>query len=62
MDLRVGRPNGESVAASMKTVEEGAAAILLGDDAHEDSDLVVVILDSDGQILAQRPTRVGKDS
>ena len=61
-DLRLGRANGESVAATVKTVDEGAAALLLADDAHEDADLVVVILDSDGQILAQRPTRVGKDS
>ena len=62
VDLRVGRPNGESVAAKTKVVEEGAAALLLADDSHEDANLFVVILDSDGQILAQRPTRVGKDS
>jgi hypothetical protein len=62
IDLRVGRPNGSSVAAKAKTVDEGAAALLLADDSHETSDLFVVLLDSDGQILAQRPTRVGKDS
>ncbi len=61
-DLRAGRPNGDSVAASVKTVDEGAAALLLADDAYEDANLVVVVLDSNGQILAQRPTRVGKDS
>jgi hemolysin activation/secretion protein len=37
-------------------------ALLLADDSHEDANLFVVILDSDGQILAQRPTWVGKDS
>ncbi len=62
LDLRLGRPNGESVASKVKTVDDGAAALLLVDDSHEGSDLVVVLLDSDGQILAKRPTRVGENS
>lgn len=60
VDLRLGRPNGESVAKA-KTLEEGAAALLLADDSHEGSALVLVVLDANGQVLAQRPTRVGED-
>lgn len=62
VDLRQGRPNGPSVALKTKIVDEGAAALLLEDTDLDDADLVVVVLDSDGQILAKRPTRVGKDS
>lgn len=61
VDLRLDRPNGESVAATVKTVDEGAAALLLAEDSHEAAQLVVVVLDADGQVLAQRPTRVGEE-
>jgi len=62
-DLRLERPNGTSVAAAVKPVEsDGAVSLVLGDDEHERAALVLVLLSEDGQILAQRTTRVGEDS
>lgn len=62
-DLRLERPNGASVAAAVKPVEsDGAVSLVLGDDEHEGASLVLVLTSEDGQILAQRTTRVGEDS
>jgi hypothetical protein len=62
-DLRLERPNGTSVAAAVKPVEsDGAVSLVLGDDEHERASLVLVLISEDGQILAQRTTRVGEDS
>ena len=62
-DLRLERPNGKSVAAAIKAVEsDGAVSLVLGDDEHEAGSLVLVLISEDGQILAQRVTRVGEDS
>ncbi|HWW87189.1 MAG TPA: BREX-1 system phosphatase PglZ type B [Vicinamibacterales bacterium] len=62
-DLRLERPNGTSVAAAAKSIEsDGAVSLVLGDDEHERASLVLVLVSEEGQILAQRPTRVGEDS
>jgi hypothetical protein len=61
-DLRLGRATGVSVAASPKPIEDGAASLVLADDEHEAADLVIVLLDGAGQVLAQRATRVGENS
>jgi len=62
-DLRLERPNGTSVVAAVKPVEpDGAVSLVLADDEHERASLVLVLLSEDGQILAQRTTRVGEDS
>ena len=62
-DLRLGRPTGESVAATAKQVDaEGAVSLVLADDEHEAAALVLVLLDEAGRVLAQRPTRVGVDA
>lgn len=61
-DLRLGRATGVSVAASPKTIEDGAASLVLADDEHEAAPLVIVLLDAAGQVLAQRATRVGENS
>ena len=62
-DLRLGSPSGESVASSPKAIDtDGCASLILGDDAYEDSVLVLVVTDTDDRILAQRATRKGESS
>ena len=62
-DLRLQQPNGTSVAAAAKPIEsDGAVSLVLGDDEHEGAPLVLVLVSEEGQILAQRTTRVGEDS
>ena len=62
-DLRLGRPTGESVAASAKPVDaEGAVSLVLADDEHEAAALVLVLLDDGERVLAHRPVRVGVDA
>ena len=63
VDLRLGRPTGESVAASAKPVDaEGAVSLVLADDEHEAAALVLVLLDDGDRVLAHRPVRVGVDA
>ena len=60
VDLRLGRVNGPSVAnVTKKLDEEGFTSLVLADDEHEEAELIVVLLDENGQILAHRTTKVG---
>ena len=62
-DLRLGGPNGESVASKAKKVDEdGLASLILADDEYEDTSLVLVVVDADSRILSHRNTRAGVDS
>lgn len=62
-DLRLGGPGGTSVAAAVKQVEaDGAVSLVLRDDEHEKSALVLVLVGDGDKILAQRPTRVGENT
>lgn len=62
-DLRLESPSGASVAAASKPVEpDGSVSLVLAGDEHEEAALVLVLLDDSGQILVQKPTRVGADS
>ena len=62
-DLRLESPAGPSAVAASKPVEpDGAVSLVLAGDEHEDASLVLVLLDEAGNILAQKPTRVGADS
>lgn len=62
-DIRLGSPAGASVVAASKPVEpDGSVSLVLAGDEHEEAALVLVLLDDSGQILAQKPTRVGADS
>ena len=61
-DLRLDRPNGVSVVVTPKPVEaDGAVSLVLADDEHERSSLVLVLISDDGVILAQQATRVGEN-
>lgn len=62
-DLRLGRPGGQSVVLTVKPLDEdGSTSLVVADDAFEDADLVLVLLDQAGEVLAQRNTRVGVSS
>ena len=62
-DLRLERPNGASVVTAAKKLDDdGTTSLVLADDEHENEPLVLVLLDSDGNILAKKPTRVGEVS
>ena len=62
-DLRLATANGTSVAAASKTLDaDGSTSLLLEDDQYESANLVVVLLKSDGAVLAQRKTKAGSDS
>lgn len=59
-DLRLSSPAGRSAAASVKPLDaDGCVSLVLEDDRHEDAELVVVLLGTDGVVLAQRRTRTG---
>jgi hypothetical protein len=62
-DLRLESPNGKSVVASVKALDkDGTTSLAVVDDAYEDMNLVLVLLDRDGNVLAQRKTKVGDSS
>lgn len=61
-DLRLKSVSGESVAATLKNLDEdGSISLVLADDDYESEDLVVVLLSEDGKVLAQHKTKVGID-
>ena len=62
-DLRLATSAGASVASSTKSLDvDGSTSLLLEDDEHESADLIVVLLSSDGKVLAQHKTKVGINS
>ena len=59
-DLRLERPDGISVVASAKKLDkDGTTSLAVADDKYENKNLVLVLLDQDGNVLAQRRTKVG---
>ncbi len=62
-DLRLARPTGQSVVATVKPLEtDGTVSLVLKDDEHEHDQLVLVLLDHADKVLVQRATRVGVNS
>jgi len=62
-DLRLEGPNGKSVVASTKSLDaDGTANLVVADDAYEHANLVLVLVDEAGNVLAQLKTRVGVSS
>ena len=62
-DLCLHRPSGKSVIAAAKSVEaDGSVSLVLSDDQYESDQLVLVLLDDSGKVLAHLPTRVGLDT
>ncbi len=62
-DLRLAAELSQSVAGAGKPVEaDGSVSLLLADDDHEQSRLVLVLVDEEGRILDRRETAVGEDS
>jgi hypothetical protein len=59
-DLRLERPNGKSVAASAKPLnDDGTVSLVVADDAYEGANFVLVLMDESGTVLAQLNTKVG---
>lgn len=62
-DLRLETANGESVLNfAPKSVGEDGATSLVIEDTHEHSPLMLVLLDTDGTVLAEQATRCGQSS
>ncbi|MDQ3509314.1 MAG: BREX-1 system phosphatase PglZ type B [Actinomycetota bacterium] len=60
VDLRRSAANpGSSIVSSAKKVKDGGASLPVEDDSMEGSAALVVLVGSDGKVLAQRPTVVG---
>lgn len=62
VDLRLETSGGLSVVPRRKSLDEGTASLLVADDKYEGADLVLVLIDESGRVLAQRRTRVGEDT
>ena len=59
-DLRLERPNGKSVVASAKPLDDdGTVSLVVAEDAYEDANFVLVLMDESGTVLAQLNTKVG---
>jgi hypothetical protein len=68
-DLRVERPQDKAeeedpsvVPAPRRVGDDGTVSLVVEDDAYEDRALLLVLLDENGRIVAQRRTKVGEDS
>lgn len=61
-DLRLEQANGKSVVASAKPLDHDGTTSLVVNDDYEDSNLALVLVDQDGNVLAQRKTKVGASS
>lgn len=59
VDLRSRAADPSTSIAIPKPLKDGAASLFVADDAREFDAIIVVVLDSDGRVLAQRPTVVG---
>jgi len=59
-DLRLERPTGKSIVASVKKLDaDGTTSLVVSDDSYENAQLVLVLLDQTGTVLAQKKTNVG---
>lgn len=59
-DLRLERPTGKSIVASVKKLDaDGTTSLVVSDDSYENAQLVLVLLDQAGTVLAQKKTNVG---
>jgi len=59
-DLRLERPTGKSIVASVKKLDaDGTTSLVVADDSYENAQLVLVLLDQAGAVLAQKKTKVG---
>jgi hypothetical protein len=50
-----------SIAANTQPVAgDGSARVLIGDDAFEETSAIIVVIDGNGNVIAQRATIVGE--
>lgn len=59
VDIRLRSAAGQSVAQAVKRLDENGTASLVVDTDYEESDLFLVLVGPEGNILAQQRTRVG---
>lgn len=61
-DLRLGTANGRSIVAAPKPIAGDGTANFVVEDDFEGKDLILVLRDVEGTVVAQRSTRVGVSS
>lgn len=59
IDLRARAADSGTSLAAAKPLEDGSASLFVEDDEREGESAIVVVLDADGRVLAQRATIVG---
>jgi len=63
LDLRLHKAAGRSVIAAVKPLDpDGTTSVVVVEEDIEDEDLVLVLLAANGQVLAQKRTRIGISS
>lgn len=62
VDIRVDTPNGKSVLKSPKVLDADGSVSIPVEDEYEKKQLVVLLLDAQGAVIAQRKTRIGGKS
>ena len=59
VDIRLNGPKGKTVAETIKRLDENGTASLVVDIDYEGKDLYLVLLDAQGEVLAQQKTKAG---
>lgn len=62
IDIRVNASNGKSILKAPRALDDDGSVSIPVPDDYEKSQLVVVLLDAKGEIIAQRKTRIGENS
>ena len=63
MPVANAHPAGISVVANIKPLtEDSKVSLVLAGDEYLEAELVLVLLDQDGNILVQKPTKIGQNS
>ena len=62
VDIRVDTPNGKSVLKSPKALDSDGSVSIPVEDEYEKKQLVVLLIDTKGAVIAQRKTHIGEKS
>jgi hypothetical protein len=62
VDIRVDSPGGSSTLKAPRALDADGSVSIPVEDEYEGKKLVVVLLDAQGTVIAQRKTRIGDKS